>query len=184
MLFRFATEIDNDIIIQGLLEIKRIEERNSEDFSAREEKEQRKLIHDAITNNSIMVVEEFLKDNNDILRENNNEHEHDNEHKNSDDNLKKQVVGFIWFTITKKCFVGINNCDLNNSYIYISYVWINKKCRGQGLAKELYNQVFAYGKENNISKIWLDIHLINTYSETFHKQLGFEPQVVIYSKSI
>ncbi len=185
MLFRFANEKDSDIIMQGLIEIEYYEISNSSFFSDKDGTEQRKRIHDAITNNSIMIVEDELYNEDDSSSSSD-----DSDSSVSTDSgiimniLKRQVAGFIWFTMTKKCFVGIDNCDFTDSYVYISYVWVNKLIRGKGIAKKLYAKVIEYCKANNVKKVWLDIPLNNKSSMDFHKKIGFEPQTTLYSKCL
>ena len=186
MSFRFANEKDYDIIMQGLIEIECYERSNSSFFSDKDGREQRKRIHDAITNNSIMIVEhEICSD--DSSNSDDSDIDSKSDSSLSTDSgiiLKRQVAGFIWFTMTKKCFVGIDNCDFTDSYVYISYVWVNKLIRGKGIAKKLYAKVIEYCKANNIKKVWLDIPLNNNMSMDFHKKIGFEPQTTLYSKYI
>ena len=189
MLFRFANEKDSDIIMQGLIEIECYEINNSSFFSDKDGTEQRKRIHDAITNNSIMIVEEEIcSDDSSCSDESDSDSKSDSSLSTDSgidfQTLKRQVAGFIWFTMTKKCFVGIDNCDFMDSYVYISYVWVNKLIRGKGIAKKLYAKVIEYCKTKNIKKIWLDIPLNNNMSIDFHKKIGFEPQTTLYSKCI
>ena len=194
MLFRFANEKDSDIIMQGLTEIEYYERNNSSFFSDKDGTIQRKRIHDAITNNSIMIVEDGLySGDDDSLGSDDSDSDSKSDSSVSTDSgitmndiplLKRQVAGFIWFTMTKKCFVGIDNCDFTDSYVYIYYVWVNKLIRGKGIAKKLYAKVIEYCKTNNIKKVWLDIPLNNKMSMDFHKKIGFEPQTILYSKCI
>ena len=190
MMFRFANEKDSDIIMQGLIEIEYYERSNSSFFSDKDGTEQRKRIHDAITNNSIMIVEDGLYsgDDNSSCSDDSDTDSKSDSSLSTDSGiclqLKRQVAGFIWFTMTKKCFVGIDNCDFTDSYVYISYVWVNKLIRGKGIAKKLYAKVIEYCKANNIKKVWLDIPLNNKMSMDFHKKIGFEPQTTLYSKCI
>jgi len=179
MVFRFANEKDKIIIMKGLHEIECFERKNASFFSYKEEIEQQKRIHDAITNNSIMVVEDIVDSESDSESDSGISTD-----STIDAQIKNQVIGFIWFTMTKKCFVGIDNCDFDNSYVYISYVWVNKLVRGKGIAKNLYEKVIEYCKTNNIQKVWLDIPLNNKVSIDFHKKIGFEPQMMLYSKNI
>ena len=181
MVFRFANEKDKIIIMKGLLEIECFERKNASFFSYKEETEQQKRIHDAITNNSIMVVEDVLESDSETDSESDSGISTDSV---IDAQIKNQVIGFIWFTMTKKCFVGIDNCDFDNSYVYISYVWVNKLVRGKGIAKNLYAKVIECCKTNNIQKVWLDIPVNNKVSIDFHKKIGFEPQMMLYSKNI
>jgi ribosomal protein S18 acetylase RimI-like enzyme len=189
MLFRFANEKDSDIIMQGLIEIEYYEKNNSSFFSDKDGTNQRKRIHDAITNNSIMIVEDGLYKEDDSSDDSDSDSKSDSSVSTDSginmNILKRQVVaGFIWFTMTKKCFVGIDNCDFTDSYVYISYVWVNKLIRGKGIAKKLYAKVIEYCKANNVKKVWLDIPLNNKSSMDFHKKIGFEAQTTLYSKCL
>lgn len=193
MLFRFANKKDSDIIMQGLTEIEYYERNNSSFFSDKDGIIQRKRIHDAITNNSIMIVEDGLcTDGSSSSGSDDSDSDSKSDSSVSTDSgitidkplLKGHVIGFIWFTMTKKCFVGIDNCDFTDSYVYISYVWVDKTIRGRGIAKKLYAKVIEYCKANNIKKIWLDIPLNNKQSIDFHEKIGFESQTTLYSKCI
>lgn len=184
MLFRFANEKDSDIIMQGLIEIENYEISNSSFFSDKDGTNQRKRIHDAITNNSIMIVEDGLYNEDDSSNSDDSDSSVSTDSGITMNVLKRQVAGFIWFTMTKKCFVGIDNCDFTDSYVYISYVWVNKLIRGKGVAKKLYAKVIEYCKANNVKKVWLDIPLNNKSSMDFHKKIGFEAQTTLYSKCL
>ena len=175
--------------MKGLIEIEYYEIKNSSFFSDKDGIEQRTRIHDAITNNSIMIVEEGLYRDESSCSDDSDTDSKSDSSLSTDSGidvctLKGQVVGFIWFTMTKKCFVGIDNCDFTDSYVYISYVWVDKTIRGRGIAKKLYSKVIEYCKANNVKKVWLDIPLNNKQSIDFHKKIGFEPQTTLYSKCI
>ena len=92
--YRFATLLDIDIIMRGILEILFLEENKTSFFSEEKKQEQYNLICIAIDKNTILVSEN-----------NNNE-----------------VIGFIWFNITNKCFYGLDYGNLENQYIFISYI--------------------------------------------------------------
>ena len=153
--YRFATSSDIDVIMKGLLEILFLEENKTNFFSEEKHQEQLHLIDSAIDKNTIIVAE----DNN-------------------------EVIGFIWFHITHKCFYGLDYGKLENQYMFISYVWVIETSRDKGIATNLYDKVIIYAKENNIKKIWLDIYMSNEKSIYFHNKLGFTPQITLYSKDI
>ena len=154
---RFATLLDLDIIMKGILEILFLEENKTSFFSQEKYQEQYNLIYNAIDKNTIIVSET-----------NNNE-----------------VIGFIWFNITNKCFYGLDYGNLENQYMFISYIWVIESFRNKGIAKQLYDKVINYAKEKTtIKKIWLDIYMSNEKSIIFHKKLGFQPQIMLYSKDI
>jgi ribosomal protein S18 acetylase RimI-like enzyme len=153
--YRFAASLDSDVIMKGILEILFLEENKTSFFSEEKHQEQQYLICNAIDKKTIIVSEK------------NNE-----------------VVGFIWFNITNKSFYGLDYGNLENRYMFISYIWVLESCRNKGIGIELYNKVINYAKENNIKKIWLDIYMSNEKSIHFHTKLGFQPQIMLYSKDI
>ena len=154
--YRFATTTDIDVIMKGILEILFLEENKTSFFSEEKKQEQYNLICNAIDKNTILVSEN-----------NNNE-----------------VIGFIWFNITNKCFYGLDYGNLENHYMFISYIWVIESFRNKGVALQLYDKIINYARENNIKKIWLDIYMSNEKSIHFHNKLGFQPQIMLYSKEI
>ena len=163
---RFATILDIDIIVKGVLEILFLEENKTCFFSEDKKQEQLNLIHNAINNKTIIVAEN--SNNNDV-------------HDVHDDH---DVIGFIWFNITNKSFYGLDYGNLETNYMFISYVWVIETSRDKGIATYLYDQVITYAKEKNIKKIWLDIYMSNENSIHFHNKLGFQPQITLYSKDL
>jgi ribosomal protein S18 acetylase RimI-like enzyme len=155
--YRFATSSDIDVIMKGLLEILFLEENKTSFFSEDKHKEQLNLIEKAIDKNAIIAAE---------------------------DNNNSEVVGFIWFNVTHKCFYGLDYGNLEEQYMFISYIWVIEAARNKGIASQLYDKVIGVAKENNIKKIWLDIYMSNEKSIHFHKKLGFQPQITLYSKDI
>ena len=155
--YRFATSSDIDVIMKGLLEILFLEENKNSFFSEEKHKEQLNLIEKAIDKNAIIVAE---------------------------DNNNSEVVGFIWFNVTYKCFYGLDYGNLEEQYMFISYIWVIETARNKGIASQLYDKVIEVAKENNIKKIWLDIYMSNEKSIHFHSKLGFQPQITLYSKDI
>ena len=154
--YRFATTTDIDVIMKGILEILFLEENKTSFFSEEKNQEQYNLICNSIDKNTILVSEN-----------NNNE-----------------VIGFIWFNITNKCFYGLDYGNLENHYMFISYIWVIESFRNKGVALQLYDKIINYARENNIKKIWLDIYMSNEKSIHFHNKLGFQPQIMLYSKEI
>jgi len=154
--YRFATTTDIDVIMKGILEILFLEENKTSFFSEEKNQEQYNSICNAIDKNTILVSEN-----------NNNE-----------------VIGFIWFNITNKCFYGLDYGNLENHYMFISYIWVIESFRNKGIALQLYDKIINYAREKNIKKIWLDIYMSNEKSIHFHNKLGFHPQIMLYSKDI
>lgn len=153
--YRFATPSDRDVIMKGILEILFLEENKTTFFSEEKHQEQQDLISKAIEKKTIIVAEK-----------------------------KNEVVGFIWFNITNKSFYGLDYGNLENHYMFISYIWVIESSRNKGIAMQLYDRVINYAKEHHIKKIWLDIYMSNEKSIHFHNKLGFQPQITLYSKDI
>ena len=153
--YRFATSLDSDVIMKGILEILFLEENKTSFFSEEKNQEQLNLIGNAISENTI------------IMAENNSE-----------------VIGFIWFNVTHKCFYGLDYGNLENQYMFISYIWVIEAYRNKGIASKLYDKVIDIAKEKNIKKIWIDIYMSNEKSIHFHNKLGFKQQITLYSKDI
>ena len=151
----FATATDRDVIMKGILEILFLEENKTTFFSTEKHQEQEHLICNAIEKNTIIVAEK-----------------------------ENEVVGFIWFNITNKSFYGLDYGNLENHYMFISYIWVIESSRNKGIATQLYDRVINYAKEHHIKKIWLDIYMSNEKSIHFHNKLGFQPQITLYSKDI
>ena len=153
--YRPATIADKDVIMQGILEILFLEENKTSFFTEERKQEEYDLISSAIDKNAIIVAV------------NNNE-----------------VIGFIWFNITNKCFYGLDYGNLEKHYMFISYIWVIESFRNKGIALQLYDKVINHAKAHNIKKIWLDIYQSNEKSINFHNKLGFQSQITLYSKDI
>jgi ribosomal protein S18 acetylase RimI-like enzyme len=162
--YRFAIPTDIDIIMKGILEILFLEENKTSFFSEEKHQEQYNLICNAIDKNTIIVSEINTNTTNNTT----------------------EVIGFIWFNITNKSFYGVDYGNVENQYMFISYIWVIESFRNKGIAKQLYDKVIHYAKENmpNIKKIWLDIYMSNEKSIHFHSKLGFHPEIILYSKDI
>ena len=174
--YRFATSLDIDVIMKGLLEILFLEENKTSFFSEEKKQEQYNLICNAIDKKTIIVSEYNA----------NNKNNTNNTNNTNNANNKNEVIGFIWFNITNKCFYGLDYGNLENQYMFISYIWVIETFRNKGIAMQLYDKVINYAKENytNIKKIWIDIYMSNEKSINFHNKLGFTPQIMLYSKDI
>ena len=157
--YRYATSLDIDVIMKGILEILFLEENKTNFFSEEKHQEQLHLIDSAIDKNTIIVAENNHNDNN-------------------------EVIGFIWFHVTHKCFYGLDYGNLEKQYMFISYIWVLEIYRNKGIAKQLYDKVIDIAKDKNIKKIWVDIYMSNDKSINFHNNLGFQPQITLYSKDI
>ena len=153
--YRFATILDTVVIMKGLLEILYIEE-HKHSFSPEKKQEQLEIINHALNIKSIIVAE----------------------------TAQQEVVGFIWFTITNKSFYGLNYGNLDEHYMFISYIWVLESARCKGIASKLYETILNNAKKNNIKKVWLDVYSHNKKSIDFHEKLGFKPEIVLFYKNL
>jgi predicted GNAT superfamily acetyltransferase len=58
-------------------------------------------------------------------------------------------------------------------FLYIDRVAITKDGRGQGLGKQLYEDLFAYARDHGIPRITAEFYLNNDVSARFHASFGF-----------
>ena len=93
-------------------------------------------------------------------------------------------LGFIWFNITNKYFMGHDYTPFNEDYIWISSIWTKPTHRNKNVASQLYEHVFNKAKELGIKKIWLDIYNSNLKSIDFHIKKGFKPEITLYSLDV
>ena len=63
-----------------------------------------------------------------------------------------------------------------SNYLYIDRIAIDKNCRKNKLATELYSRVIDFAKKNSIDSLTAEINLlpsVNTASFNFHQSFGF-----------
>lgn len=96
--------------------------------------------------------------------------------------LEKKPVGFLWFSISKKCPYGINYGEYSKKYLWIDFSFVSKKFRKHGIGTALYNESFKIAKRKKICTVVLDVFEINKLSMKFHKKLGFEPKIHLLFK--
>ena len=54
-------------------------------------------------------------------------------------------------------------------------VWVSPSARGQGAAAELFTEMFAWARDQNLTRIALDVGNANTAAQKLYANLGFSP---------
>lgn len=85
--------------------------------------------------------------------------------------LDNRAVGYIWFTEIKKKSTAFSK---KGHYIYIQQVSVGENYRGNGIGKELFNEVLHFAQEKSIRRIGLDYWVKNVHAKRVYKRLGFE----------
>ena len=82
-----------------------------------------------------------------------------------DQNAGYNSPNFLWF---KAC---------RESFVYIDRIIISRAARGQGLARSLYEDLFAAAKHAGHDRVVCEVNIDppNRISEAFHAALGFAP---------
>ncbi|MFA0412995.1 GNAT family N-acetyltransferase [Vibrio renipiscarius] len=62
--------------------------------------------------------------------------------------------------------------DLLWQWLYIDELWVDDRCRGTGMGKQLMAQAEAYAKEQQLSGLWLWTQ--SWQAPLFYQSLGFE----------
>ncbi len=86
-------------------------------------------------------------------------------------------IGFIWFSISKKCPYGLSYGNYTKKFVWINFSYVSKKFRSRGIGKKLYKEVFKLAARKKIRTVVLDVFTINKRSLKFHKRLGFRPKI-------
>lgn len=93
--------------------------------------------------------------------------------------LGGKVVGFLLAVGSEKKFINENFVWFANTYlqfIYIDRIVIEKACKGLGIGRTLYEDLFDYTRAKGIPVIGCEFNLypINEASKQFHLRLGFK----------
>lgn len=93
-------------------------------------------------------------------------------------------VGFLWFKISDVTPFGLDYGRWSKKYCWISYVYILKGYRNQGIGSLLYDDITKICKKRGVKHIMLDVFTVNEKSARFHRKKGFKPFLSIYSKNL
>lgn len=58
--------------------------------------------------------------------------------------------------------------------LFLSKLYVDKKYRGQGLGRILFDDCLNYAKDNDLKAVYLTVNKNNTHSYDIYKHLGFK----------
>jgi len=97
---------------------------------------------------------------------------------------ENRPVGFSWFKICDLTPFGLDYGRWDRKYCWISYIYVSKRYRNQGIGSLLYDDITKICKSKRIKQIMLDVFTVNKKSARFHKKIGFKPILSICAKTI
>ena len=62
--------------------------------------------------------------------------------------------------------------------LYIDDLCVEESCRGQGLGKQIFQEVCRYAKMRKIHNITLNVWCCNESAMAFYEKLGMKPQKI------
>jgi GNAT superfamily N-acetyltransferase len=95
---------------------------------------------------------------------------------------KGKAVGFSWFKTGVLTPFGVGYGKWGRKYCWISFVYVSKESRGQGVGSLLYEDIMKICRRKKIKEMMLDVFTVNKKSAQFHKKKGFKPFLSIYSR--
>lgn len=85
---------------------------------------------------------------------------------------RDEVLGYAFCLI--KRVIGQNNL-VDNIELYIDDICLDEPLRGQGLAKELYDEVLHYARKNAFDRVTLHVWECNPSAKRFYEKCGMKP---------
>lgn len=98
--------------------------------------------------------------------------------------LNGERAGFLWFDFSKSFPFGVAYGAYPHRYAWVSWSFVEKKHRGKGVGRSLYEDLKKICRKKKIKKILSDVYEINSDSIAFHASIGFKPTVRIYEKNV
>ena len=72
----------------------------------------------------------------------------------------------------------------NRRELYIDDLCVDEGCRGQGVARELYERVEDYAKENGFDVVTLNVWCGNDGAMRFYEKAGLTPRNIMMEKKL
>ena len=85
---------------------------------------------------------------------------------------KDTVLGYAFCVIKRT--IGQNNL-VDNIELYIDDLCFDEPFRGQGLAKELFDEIIHYAKKNAFDRVTLHVWECNPAAKRFYEKCGMKP---------
>ena len=83
-----------------------------------------------------------------------------------------EVLGYAFCCI--KRVIGQNNL-VDNIELYIDDICLDETLRGQGLAKQIYDEVIHYARKNAFDRVTLHVWECNPSAKRFYEKCGMKP---------
>jgi ribosomal protein S18 acetylase RimI-like enzyme len=90
-------------------------------------------------------------------------------------------IGFSWFRISDSTPFGLDYGKWSEKYCWISFVYVLKNYRNQGIGSLLYDDVMRICRRKKVKQIMLDVFTVNKKSARFHESIGFRPLLSIFT---
>ena len=109
------------------------------------------------------------------------------------DGLENHPASFVLFILVDQQIAGFATCFINfstfkaKSFINIHDFFIDSEYRGNGLGKNLLNQIELIARERKYCKITLEVREDNQIAQNLYTELGFkdvEPKMHFWTKEI
>ncbi|NYZ76223.1 GNAT family N-acetyltransferase [Candidatus Micrarchaeota archaeon] len=94
---------------------------------------------------------------------------------------ENKPIGFSWFRISDLTPFGLDYGKWSRKYCWISFVYVVKGYRNQGIGSLLYDDIMKICKKKGIKQIMLDVFTVNKKSTRFHEKIGFKPLLGIFT---
>lgn len=96
------------------------------------------------------------------------------------DGLANHPTAEVVLAIEGNKVVGLSTCFVNFStfnvspYLYIHDIIVRKEFRGQGIGKQIMQNLIDSAKERNFCKVTLEVRNDNRVAQQMYSELGFE----------
>lgn len=84
-----------------------------------------------------------------------------------------RAVGFVSFVNSTKTPFIPHSTDWWHEHTWVSQVWVDKDCRGRGIAEALMRRADEHAIESGLGNLYDDIYECNARSQAFHEKCGF-----------
>ncbi|HLD76389.1 MAG TPA: GNAT family N-acetyltransferase [Candidatus Norongarragalinales archaeon] len=73
---------------------------------------------------------------------------------------------------------------MRENCVWVDWSWVQKDFRGKGLGRKLYEALFNHARQKGFARVACDVFTVNEGSQAFHRKVGFEEKIRIYTKNL